>query len=98
MKKRTLININNGLSENILQNYIAHTIKKDIIRDLKVGIKASFIKKMSGQNGDDFIHDRFSVVIFYDIYKAPRFITKYLLNKIRRGRTDLDTGWMKKNL
>lgn len=69
------------------------SIAPNLILEQEIKVKADFLKKgavlkflrmASGQPDDDFVYSRYTTIVKYKYFKAPRFLTAWLLKNGKR--------------
>ncbi|HEY5392148.1 MAG TPA: hypothetical protein VIJ57_08550 [Hanamia sp.] len=76
-----LLSFSNNLPKHEVQYEIEKSFKVKFISSLKKG-KRLFIKDITcGINGNDFVEDKFSIVIRFNSFKCPIIVSRMLLNK-----------------
>ncbi len=57
--------------------------RKVYLQYLNKGIKLTDWRCHAGYNGDDFVHNRFSIACKANVYRIPRIVKNYLLKQLK---------------
>ena len=85
MKYSKLLTVSDSIDGSELVIILKTEGSREIKTQLKKSIRLMNLSVMQGYNGNDFINNNYSFVISFKGFKIPRFLSRYLLNKIKQS-------------